>query len=119
MPNFQYKYVMIIYIITITILSHTPSNNIPKSGSGIPYLDNFFHFGEFFLLGLLFQLSYIEYKESKVNDFDIFLIIIFTFSFACIDELHQSFVSGRHCSISDLGFDFVGILASISYKKFF
>ena len=119
MPNFQYKYVMIIYIITITILSHTPSNNIPKSGSGIPYLDNFFHFGEFVLLGLLFQLSYIEYKESKVNDFDIFLIIIFTFSFACIDELHQSFVSGRHCSISDLGFDFVGILASISYKKFF
>jgi len=117
--NLQYKYVTIFYIVTITILSHTPSNSIPDSGSGIPYLDNLFHFGEFFLLGILFQLSYIEYKEFHINNFDIFLIIIVTFSFACIDELHQSLVVGRHCSINDLSFDFFGILASISYKKFF
>jgi VanZ family protein len=34
--------------------------------------------------------------------------ILLTISFALTDELHQSFVLGRHASIIDIGFDYIG-----------
>ena len=48
------------------------------------------------------------------------MTIIAGFSFACIDELHQSFIRGRDCSVEDLSFDFLGIsLSFFNYKYFF
>lgn len=38
--------------------------------------------------------------------------IFLAVSYALTDELHQSFVPGRHASVLDIGFDYVGVVAA-------
>ena len=119
MYNFKYLHITICYILFISLLSHIPGNGLPESSNSFSNQDKFFHLIEFFILGFLIQLSFLERKLKAKNE-TIFLTIIFGFSMACIDELHQSFVQGRQCSIDDLYFDFFGIILSfINYKKFY
>ena len=74
---------------------------------------------EFFILGLLIKFSLYE-REISSQKAIVFMTIIFGFSLACIDELHQSFIRGRVCSVDDLLFDFLGIsLIFFNYKNFF
>ena len=81
--------------------------------------DKIFHFVEFLVLGILVQFSLHE-REISSQKAVVFMTIIFGFSIACIDELHQSFIRGRVCSVEDLLFDFLGISLSIfNYKNFF
>tara|TARA_B100001250_G_scaffold127074_1_gene108140 strand:- start:215 stop:574 length:360 start_codon:yes stop_codon:yes gene_type:complete len=117
--NLKYLQVTISYILFISILSHISSDGLPESPNSFSNQDKIFHLIEFFILGILIQLSLLERKFKAKNEI-MFLTIIFGFSIACIDELHQSFVPGRHCSINDLYFDFFGIILSfINYKKFY
>lgn len=39
-----------------------------------------------------------------------YLAIIFTMTYAMLDEMHQSFVPGRHASGIDIGVDFIGVV---------
>tara|TARA_B100000073_G_scaffold58831_1_gene43734 strand:- start:2272 stop:2631 length:360 start_codon:yes stop_codon:yes gene_type:complete len=117
--NLKYLHVTIIYILFISILSHIPSDGLPESSNLHSNQDKIFHLIEFFILGTLIQLSFLERKSKAKNEI-IFLTIISGFSIACIDELHQSFVPGRQCSVIDIYFDFFGIILSfINYKKFY
>ena len=119
MYNLKYLQVTISYILFISILSHISSDGLPESPNSFSNQDKIFHLIEFFILGLLIQLSLLERKFKAKNEI-MFLTIIFGFSIACIDELHQSFVPGRQCSINDLLFDFFGIILSlINYKNFY
>ena len=119
MYNLKYLHLTISYILFISILSHISSDGLPESPNSFSNQDKIFHLIEFFILGILIQLSLLERKFKAKNEI-MFLTIIFGFSIACIDELHQSFVPGRHCSINDLYFDFFGIILSfINYKKFY
>ena len=119
MYNLKYLQVTISYILFISIFSHISSDGLPESPNSFSNQDKIFHLIEFFILGILIQLSLLERKFKAKNEI-MFLTIIFGFSIACIDELHQSFVPGRHCSINDLYFDFFGIILSfINYKKFY
>ena len=119
MYNLKYLDVTISYILFISMLSHIPSDGLPESSNSFSNQDKIFHLVEFFILGILIQLSFLERRFRPKNEI-IFLTIIFGFSIACIDELHQSFVPGRQCSVIDLYFDFFGIILSfINYKKFY
>lgn len=40
------------------------------------------------------------------------LAILLALSFALTDELHQAFVPGRHASVLDIGFDYVGLTSA-------
>ena len=103
----------------ISLLSHTSNDNLPESDIGFHNTDKIFHFTEFFILGLLIKFSLHE-REIFGQKAIVFMTIIFGFSIACIDELHQSFILGRVCSVEDLLFDFLGISLSIfNYKNFF
>tara|TARA_B100000614_G_scaffold238783_1_gene237858 strand:- start:6 stop:365 length:360 start_codon:yes stop_codon:yes gene_type:complete len=118
---YKLKYInlTIIYILIISLLSHTPNDNFPESDIGFSNTDKIFHFVEFFILGLLIQLSLHE-REISSQKVIVFMTIIVGFSFACIDELHQSFIRGRDCSVEDLSFDFLGISLSLfNFKNFF
>ena len=108
----NYVHLTIIYIFIISILSHTPNDNLPDSDIGFSSIDKIFHFGEFFILGILIQFSLHE-REISSQKAIVFMTTIFGFSIACIDELHQSFIRGRVCSVEDLLFDFLGISLSI------
>ena len=119
MYNLKYLHITICYILFISLLSHIPSHGLPESSKSFSNQDKIFHLIEFFILGILIQLSFLESKLKAKNEI-IFLTIICGFSIACIDELHQSFVQGRQSSIDDLYFDFFGIILSfINYKKFY
>ena len=119
MYKLKYVHLTIIYILIISLLSHTPNDNLPESGIGFSNIDKIFHFVEFFILGLLIKFSLHE-REISSQKAIVFTTIIFGFSLACIDELHQSFIRGRVCSVEDLLFDFLGIsLSFFNYKNFF
>ena len=119
MPYFQYKHFTFVYILIITLISHVPGDNLPEYNSSLSHQDKIFHFCEFFILGLLVQLSFIEAKLFSNKEI-IFMSLIFCFTIACFDELHQNFVQGRNPSIDDLFFDFFGIILSfINHKRFY
>ena len=78
----------------ISILSHTPNDNLPDSDVGFSNIDKIFHFGDFFL-GILINFSLHE-REISSQKAIMFMTIIFGFSIV-YDELHQVF-KGRVCS---------------------
>ncbi len=119
MLNIKYLHFTIVYVLFISSLSHMPNNNLPESSDSFTHQDKLFHFGEFFFLGILIQLSFIEQKVFSKRAI-MFMTLICGFSMACIDELHQSFIDGRHSSIGDLTSDFLGIIFGVvSYRNFY
>lgn len=112
MLNLKYLHFTIVYVLFISVLSHTPNTDFPESSHSFVHQDKLFHLGEFFLLGTLIQLSFIERKIFSKRAI-MFMTLICGFSIACVDELHQSFIDGRHSSIGDLTSDFLGIIFSV------
>lgn len=68
------------------------------------------HFCSYFILGIL---TYLISKELfGLNKKTIFISVIFCMLYACTDEFHQYFVSGRSASIIDVMIDTCGALLS-------
>ena len=93
----------------ITFLSHVPPENLPKSLLlGPDNIDLFFHFIEYLILGFLLFRSITSDESLIFHPF--YGSLLFGISFAILDEVHQSFVPGRHMSSTDMIFDSLGIL---------
>lgn len=75
------------------------------------------HFTLYFLLGLFF-ISFL--KEFDLNNKKLIIYtIIFVFIYACSDEIHQLFISGRSGEILDVIIDTMGgVTSSIIYTNF-
>lgn len=43
--------------------------------------------------------------------------ILLALSYALTDELHQAFVPGRHCTVLDLGFDYIGATSAALARR--
>lgn len=72
------------------------------------------HFSIYFLLGFLFSSLLKEY--SIISYKSIIYTSLFVFFYACSDEVHQLFVSGRACEILDVLLDTLGgVCASFVY----
>ncbi len=69
------------------------------------------HFIFFGGLGLVFYLNYCEYFINKKNIF--ILSIVSTFIYACFDEIHQTFISGRSGQVSDVILDSIGAITVV------
>lgn len=109
-----YTVLTIGYMLLITLLSHVPQEDLPKSGlDGIDYP---FHFAEYSILGFLLFRSITSDELLTFHPFYGSLLI--GISFAILDEFHQSFVPGRHMSSTDVLFDSLGIVFGMfaSYK---
>ena len=73
------------------------------------------HFTIYLILGISFISLLKEYKI--VSNKSIIYTIIFVFIYACSDEVHQLFVSGRSCEILDIIIDTCGgLVGSIIYR---
>ena len=83
----------------------------------VHYVRKAAHFTLYFLLGLFF-ISFL--KEFNLNDKKLLVYtVIFVFLYACSDECHQLFVSGRSGEILDVLIDTTGgFVASILYTCF-
>ena len=117
MYKLKYSYITVVYIILISIISHIPGDNVSESTGNFPIQDELFHFMEFLVLGYLLQLSLTE-NFSLTKKEVMFSTIIIGFSIACLDEIHQGFVRGRHSSVGDMISDFTGILFSFLIYSF-
>lgn len=74
------------------------------------------HLFVYLILGLL---VYSFITEFMMNGYKVFLLSIsFSFLYACSDEFHQMFVSGRSGQISDVILDCFGALLGILIFKF-
>ena len=68
------------------------------------------HFSIYFILALLsFNLARKIYSISPKT---FIYTIIFAFIYACTDELHQAFISGRACSFIDALIDSLGAICA-------
>ena len=110
-----YTVITIGYMLLITLLSHVPQEDLPKSDS-IDSIDYLFHFAEYSILGFLLFRSITSDELLTFHPFYGSLLI--GISFAILDEFHQSFVPGRHMSSTDVLFDSLGIVFGMfaSYK---
>ena len=107
-----YTIITICYMLLISILSHTPQDDIPESISSAPDgIDYLFHFVEYSILGFLLFRS-LASDELVVGNAVQFSLLI-GISFAILDEFHQSFVPGRHMSSIDMLFDSIGIVFGV------
>ena len=113
-----WTFATVIYMLLIIYLSHLPQEDISKNISGLDNFDLLLHFIEYSILGFLLFQSLENDKLIKIKPLygGIFIGILFGIS----DELHQSFVPGRHYSLMDVIFDSLGVLfgTSISSKYF-
>ena len=65
------------------------------------------HFTEYFILGIL------AYNTTKLHNKKKHLAIIVCIIYAISDEIHQIFVPGRNCQITDICIDSIGSIIGI------
>ncbi len=110
-----YIFLVCFYMIIIFVLSSIPDYNNTETFNLFyllsPNLQNLLHIPEYsilsILLFLLFKYYFPFYKA-------VILSIGISILYSIMDEIHQIFVIGRVCSITDLYLDFIGILLGIS-----
>ena len=91
----------------VVYLSHQPSLKPPLEL--FPHQDKLFHMIEFGGLGLALVVNADLFgKKSKK-----FRMIYAGVAWALLDELHQSFVPGRDCSLQDVFADAAGLLIGV------
>jgi VanZ family protein len=111
MKNFYvYQFPAILWALIIFILSSFP--RILILDLGFDFQDKVNHFGAYLLLGILLSRAFHYQKKVKVlKEKTFWLVIVFGNFYGLSDELHQSFIPGRHTSLGDLVADSLGIIA--------
>lgn len=107
-------------VLIFWLSSRTATESSQQSGLILEWLkehfgDNFFtdfivrksaHFLEFAGLGFLFNISFYQSKKKKM----LIVSLLASSLYALSDEIHQLFVEGRSCQISDWLLDSCGAL---------
>jgi VanZ family protein len=98
---------LLLVALLIAVLSHQPSLKPPFEL--FPHQDKVFHLVEFAGLALALVLNRDLFRKLK-GRLGMFLS---GFLWAAADEVHQSFVPGRDCSLQDLLADGAGLIVGI------
>lgn len=92
----------------IFLLSHQPSLDLLPPL--FPMQDKVLHAGEFFLLGISLLLN----RDLFPRVHPLLFISAAGALWGGLDEIHQSFIPGRDCSIADFCADIVGIALAMT-----
>ena len=87
---------------------HGLENNLISLNTLIFLVRKTAHFTEYAILGALFYLNFIHFPRLNRHFKKILLPIIFSFLYACTDEIHQIFVPGRSSQFRDILIDTLG-----------
>lgn len=88
---------------------HGLENNLISLSTLIFLVRKTAHFTEYAILGSLFFLNLRNWQRPKSStSMNILLSLIFSFLYACTDELHQIFVPGRSAQFRDILIDTFG-----------
>jgi VanZ family protein len=106
------KYLLIIWLVFIIVVSSVPSLPTPKINTGkvVIRLDYLFHLCEYGALAFLAFLSFAG-KEFNLAFSKYLLITLYLVLFAIFDELHQKLIPGRSFNPKDILSNITGILA--------
>ncbi len=97
---------VLLWMTIIFSLSAIESEDMEKID--IPNIDKFFHFIEYFVLGILLVRAFSN-SFTKPNFIYILIAsILISLAYAFTDEYHQSFVPGRTPDIFDVLSDIIG-----------
>ncbi len=96
--------ITILIAIVIFYLSSLSFKSAPLGGFG--YKTIIYHFYAFFFFSFFLLISLIKGKKKNL----IFTGLVLAIFYAISDEIHQLFVIGRACTISDILIDCIGIL---------
>ncbi len=69
------------------------------------------HFGNFFIISLFLTSYVLCYRRKTITTLTVAFSV--SFSFAFFDEIHQLFVAGRSCQLSDMLLDSSGAMLGI------
>lgn len=94
-------------LLLIVYLSHQPSLKPPMEL--FPHQDKVFHMIEFGGLGLALVLNADIFGSKRRR----LWMIVSGVLWAALDELHQSFVPGRDCSLQDVFADVAGLILAV------
>lgn len=102
---------------------HGLENNLISLSTLIFLVRKTAHFTEYAILGALFYLNFIQFPRLNRHFKKILLPILFSFLYACTDEIHQIFVPGRSAQFRDilidtLGASFGAIITYLTIKLF-
>lgn len=98
---------LLLVALLIPVLSHQPSLKPPFEL--FPHQDKLFHFLEFGGLALTMVLNRDLFRRLKNR----WGMAASGMVWAALDEVHQSFVPGRDCSVQDLTADVVGLAVGV------
>lgn len=98
---------LLLTALSIAALSHQPSLSPPFQL--FPHQDKLFHFLEFAGLALALRLN----RDLFPSKGGVWLMTLSGLAWALLDELHQSYVPGRDCSLQDLAADATGLLVGL------
>lgn len=87
---------------------HGLENNLISLSTLIFLVRKTAHFTEYAILGALFYLNLMQHSKPNQPYKKILLPIIFSFPYACTDEIHQIFVPGRSAQFRDVLIDTLG-----------
>lgn len=87
---------------------HGLENNLISLSTLIFLVRKTAHFTEYAILGALFYLNFIQFPRLNRHFKKILLPILFSFLYACTDEIHQIFVPGRSAQFRDILIDTLG-----------
>lgn len=77
------------------------------------------HMFVFAVLYLLIFRAYYLSKGKNLSKRNYWLPLLLCLLYSAIDELHQSFVPGRHPAVRDIGYDMLGVLTVLLYQQNF
>ena len=98
---------LILYWIAIFIGTHLPGSSVPKLGN-----DKILHFGAFG--GLAFLVAWaLPTREGRAHMQAVWTLGLIV-GYALIDELTQSFIPGRNCSLGDFIADAIGAVMGLT-----
>lgn len=87
---------------------HGLENNLISLSTLIFLVRKTAHFTEYAILGALFYLNLIQFPKLNSRIKKLLLPILFSFLYACTDEVHQIFVPGRSAQFRDVLIDTLG-----------
>ena len=100
---------VLLYALFILVLTSYPKLETP--GFDLGWEDKIYHFGAYFIFGLLLARSTTECKLEKLSS-GIFKASIIGIIFSIFDELHQIAIPGRYAEFYDGLADITGILTA-------
>jgi VanZ family protein len=114
------KYLLVIWVITIAVVSSIPHLPTPKieTGKGVIRLDYLIHFSEYGALIILSLISFVN-KDFILSIKKYVIIIMAVVAFALADEFHQKLIPGRTFNPKDILSNLTGIIAGAFFCYFF